>query len=66
MHHGLAKIHGKERKHYLANKRLISCAFCKYHRNENHGRQAKDDRYKYFPKITIRRWDYENLKPLVG
>jgi hypothetical protein len=48
MFHGVANIQGKERKFYLARRRLINCAFCPYHRVENYGRRPKNDRGKNY------------------
>lgn len=60
MIHGEGRIQGKERKHYLARRRLISCAFCRYHRVENRGRQVKDDRHKNISRDTIRKEDFSD------
>lgn len=66
MVHGVSDIQGKERKYFLVRRGLVSCVFCRYHRNENYGRRAKEDRHKNHGKITIRRWDYETPKPNVA
>ncbi len=36
----------RERKKYLARRKLISCGLCRYNRKENAKRKARDDRNK--------------------
>lgn len=48
--------YNKIRKKYLAEKCLINCAFCKYHKGENKNyHRPKSDRYKNISRKTIRR-----------